>query len=151
MTRYRGAWAADEVADFLTDVTIPVRLATHRPDETMWIVTLWYRYDDETLECATWANAKIVEFLRNDSEIGFDVSTNQPPYRGVRGNGTTALSTDDDKAVLRSLIERYLGDTDSELAQWLLSDDRREVRIRIQPREIYSWDYSERMAAVAES
>jgi len=145
MPNYRGAWSRDEVEAFLEDARIPIRLATHRPDETMWVVTLWFRYANDAIECATWANAKIVEFLRNDSEIGFDISTNQPPYRGVRGNGTTSLATDRDKTVLRALLERYFGDTDSELAEWLLDDEREEIRIRIRPREIYSWDYSERM------
>lgn len=150
MTEFRGAWTADEVDDFLQEVTIPIRIATHRPDESLWVVTLWYRYRDGRFECATWANADIVRYLRNDSEVAFDVSTNDPPYRGIRGNGTTALSSDDDKAVLRSLIERYLGGTDSRLAEWLLNDAREEVRIHIRPQTIYSWDYADRMDALVE-
>ncbi|USZ77192.1 hypothetical protein NGM07_07640 [Halorussus vallis] len=78
------------------------------------------------------------------------MSVNHPPYHGVRGNGTTALSRDADKAVLRGLIERYLGDTDSDLAAWLLSEERDEVRIRISPRRMHSWDYTERMRSVVE-
>ena len=149
MTEFRGAWGADEVEAFLRRVTVPIRLATHRPDESLWVVALWYRYEKGSFECATWANADVVRYLRNDSEVAFDVSTNEIPYRGVRGNGTTSLSADRDKAVLRSLVERYLGGTDSTLARWLLEDDRDEVRIRIRPRTIYSWDYSDRMASGA--
>ncbi|MEA5386726.1 hypothetical protein VB779_06340 [Haloarculaceae archaeon H-GB11] len=48
--------------------------------------------------------------------------------------------------MLESLIVRYLGDTDSSLATWLLEDEREEVRIRIQPEVVYSWDYSDRMS-----
>ncbi|MDG5777183.1 pyridoxamine 5'-phosphate oxidase family protein [Haloarculaceae archaeon H-GB2-1] len=146
MTKFSGTWSPEEVESFLREVTIPIRIAVHRPDESLWMVTLWYRYRDGSFECATWANADVVRYLRNDSEISFDVSTNEPPYRGVRGNGVASLSPDRGKQVLESLIVRYLGDTDSSLATWLLEDEREEVRIRIQPEVVYSWDYSDRMS-----
>jgi nitroimidazol reductase NimA-like FMN-containing flavoprotein (pyridoxamine 5'-phosphate oxidase superfamily) len=150
MTEFRGSWSDEEVTTFLRETTVPIRLATHRPDESLWLVALWYRYRDGSFECATGADADVVRFLRSDSEVAFDVSTNQPPYRGVRGNGTASLSPDRDKAVLRDLVERYLGGTDSELAGRLLDDEREEVRIRINPRVVYSWDYTERMRDSAE-
>ncbi|USZ67983.1 pyridoxamine 5'-phosphate oxidase family protein [Halorussus salilacus] len=151
MTEFRGAWTETEAESFLTEQTIPIRLACHRPDESLWMVALWYRYRDGTFECATWAKADLVGYLRNDSQVAFEVSANHPPYRGVRGNGSASLSEDEGKEVLRSLIERYLGDTDSELARWLLSPEREEVRIRVHPQRAYSWDYSERMRDVAEA
>lgn len=149
MTEFRGAWGEDDVEAFLREATIPIRLATRRPDGSLWPVTLWYRYRDGALECATGANADVVRFLRHEPAIGFDISTNDVPYRGVRGTGTVEIAPDEDKAVLRALIERYLGDTDSPLATQLLDGDRKEVRLRIEPREIYSWDYSERMGQKA--
>ena len=142
----RGAWTEPEVTAFLEEATIPIRLATHRPDGSLWLVALWYRYRDGMLECATGASSDLVRFLRHDPAVAFEVSTNDVPYRGIRGTGTVELAPDDDKVVLRALLERYLGGTDSDLAAWLLDDDREEVRIRIDPHEIYSWDYSERMA-----
>ncbi len=145
MTEFRGVWDEAGVEAFLQEATIPVRLATRRPDGSLWPVTLWYRYRDGALECATGSNAAVVRFLRREPAVGFDISTNDVPYRGIRGTGTVEIAPDEDKAVLRALIERYLGDTDSPLATRLLDDDREEVRIRIEPREIYSWDYSERM------
>lgn len=150
MTDYRGAWSADEVEAFLQETTIPIRIATHRPDGSLWVVTLWYRYRDGALECATQASADVVRFLRNDPDVAFDISTNQIPYRGIRGNGTVTISDDDGKAVLRDLVDRYLGGDDSSLAEWLLGDDREEVRLRIEPHEIYSWDYGDRMGADTE-
>ena len=150
MARLLGAWDTERLEAFLTETTIPVRIATHRGDGSLWMVTLWYRYRNGSFDCATWADADIVRFLENDSEVAFDISTNDPPYRGVRGNGTAAMSPDDDKVVLRSLIERYLGGTDSSLAEWLLADDREEVHIRIQPESMYSWDYADRMAGDAD-
>lgn len=143
-----GAWTESQLDAFLEDSRIPIRLATHRWDGSLWMVALWYRYRNETFECATWANADVVRFLRNDSEVGFEISTNDPPYRGVRGNGTTAMSRDEDKTTLRALIERYLGGTESALASWLLDDDREEVRIRIHPHVLYTWDYTDRMSDI---
>lgn len=150
MTEFSGAWSAADVETFPHEATIPVRLATNRPDGSLWLVALWYRYRDGAFECATRANADVVGYLREDPAVAFDVSTNQPPYRGVRGDGTATISPDTDRAVLRSLVERYLGDTDSDLARSLLDEDRTEVRIRIEPRRVYSWDYTDRMQSVSE-
>lgn len=150
MTEFRGAWTEAEVEAFLRDATIPVRLATLRPDGSLWLVALWFRYRDGVLECATGADADLVRFLRADDRVAFDVSTNDVPYRGVRGNGTASVAPDEDVAVLRSLVERYLGGTDSRLARRLLDDDREEVRIRVDPAVVFSWDYTERMRDVAE-
>ncbi|WP_435099351.1 pyridoxamine 5'-phosphate oxidase family protein [Halarchaeum sp. P4] len=145
MTEFRGVWDESGVADFLTDAAVPMRLTTHRPDETLWTVALWYAYEDGTFACATGADADVVRFLRRDERVSFDVSVNDPPYRGVRGNGTAAVSRDEDKRLLRSLLERYLGGTESDLARELLDADREEVRIEVTPEELYSWDYTERM------
>ena len=85
----------------------------------------------------TGASATVVEYLREDPEVAFETSTNDLPYRGVRGAGTTSIAPGEDKTVLRSLIERYLGDTDSQLANYLLSPDRDEVRITIDIERTY--------------
>ena len=146
MTEFRGAWDATGVADFLHDATVPMRLTTSRPDGTLWTVALWYAYEDGRFACATSAAADVVSYLRTDDHVAFDVSVNDPPYRGVRGNGTATIGEDEDKRLLRSLVDRYLGGTDSALARRLLDDDREEVRIEIHPDELYSWDYTRRMS-----
>lgn len=87
MTTFRGAGTPDEADAFLGEVTIPIRLATHRPDGSLWLVALWYRYRDGSFERATRTNADVVGFLRDDAEVASDVSTNRPPYRGIRGTG----------------------------------------------------------------
>ncbi|QCC46558.1 pyridoxamine 5'-phosphate oxidase family protein [Halobellus limi] len=101
------------------------------------------------LRCATGADAAVVEYLRNDPEVAFEVSTNEPPYKGVRGRGTASIEPDTDKRLLRSLFERYLGGTDNDLGDFLLDPDREEVRIRIRPERLHSWDFTERMADVS--
>lgn len=146
MTDFTGTWDESQVAEFLTGVEIPIRISLQRPDGSPWIVTLWYRYRDGSFECATEATADVVKFIENEPTIGFDVSTNEIPYKGIRGYGTASIRDDGGKDVLRDLVDQYLGGRDSSLARWLLSDEREEVRIRIDPSVIYSWDYSARMS-----
>ena len=145
MVALTGDFSRDETAAFLDETTVPLRLACHTGDGHPWIVTLWYVHRDGDLYCATSDDAQVVAFVRSDSAVAFDVSTNDPPYRGVRGHGNATVKADPDKTLLREVIERYLGDTDSPLARRLLSPDRDEVRIRITPERLYGWDYTERM------
>jgi len=148
MVRYSGAWEADGVARFLDRATAPLRLACHTPNGALWVVTLWFQYADETFMCATGRDATIVEYLEHDASVAFEVSTNDPPYQGVRSNGRARIEPDTDKAVLRSLLERYLDGTDSSLAQGLLADGREEVAIFLEPDRLHSWDFTDRMRDV---
>jgi len=83
----------------LDERTIPIRLATHTPGGGLWMLSLWYRCRDGRLECVTGASATVVEYLREDPEVAFETSTNDLPYRGVRGAGTTSIAPDEDKTV----------------------------------------------------
>jgi nitroimidazol reductase NimA-like FMN-containing flavoprotein (pyridoxamine 5'-phosphate oxidase superfamily) len=148
MVALSGSWSADQVESFLADVRIPLRLSCRTPDGGLWMLSLWYRYRDGAFECATGADADVVRYLRADDGVAFEVSTNQPPYRGVRGRGRATVQSDPEKDVLRDLVERYLGGTESDLARRLLSPEREEVRIRVDPEKLYSWDFSERMRDV---
>ena len=144
-----GDWNRETTEAFLREQTIPVRLACRRPDGGLWMLSLWYRYRDDQLACATGAGARVVSYLREDPAVAFEVSTNEPPYRGVRGSGTASIEPDENKRVLRSLLERYLGGTDSALASQLLTPDRDEVQIRIDIERAYTWDFSDRMPSPA--
>jgi nitroimidazol reductase NimA-like FMN-containing flavoprotein (pyridoxamine 5'-phosphate oxidase superfamily) len=148
MVNYRGAWDREQVAAFLAETVVPVRLACRTPAGRLWMLSLWFRPDTESLQCATAADADVVRYLRADGEVAFEVSTNEPPYRGVRGNGTATVSPDEDKQLLVSLVGRYLGGTDSQLAGRLLGRERPEVELRIEPRSVYSWDFTDRMRDV---
>ena len=152
MVQYTGTWDRERGADFLADTTIPVRLACRTPSGRLWQVALWFRHREDSFECATGADADVVRFLRQQPGVAFDVSTNEPPYRGVRGYGTATVAPDHDKELLTELLQRYLGGTDSTIGQRLLADDREEVRVLVEPERVHSWDYTERMAdAVDES
>ena len=148
MPTWTGAWPEAEAERYLAEATVPIRLACRTPSGGLWMLSLWYRYDDGAFHCATGANADVVEYLRADPGVAFEISDNEPPYRGVRGSGTVTIEPDDDKVLLETLLTRYLGGTDNELATGLLAADRREVHIRIEPRKCYTWDFSERMADI---
>jgi hypothetical protein len=57
------------------------------------------------------------------------------------------VSPDADKELLRALLARYLGGTDNPTADRLLRPEREEVKIRIEPERLHSWDYSGRMGS----
>ena len=145
-----GAWDAAETEAFLDSATVPLRLSCHASGESLWMLSLWFLYREEAFWCATSANADIVDYLADDDHVAFEISTNDPPYKGVRGNGTASVESDSEKALLRDLLERYLGGTDSALADRLLSPERAEVTIRIDPDRLSTWDFSDRMPAASE-
>ena len=151
MPAVTGAWDEPAVETFLEDAVVPIRLACST-GQGLWMLSLWFDYDGGRLRCATAADADVVSFLRRDPETAFEVSTNEPPYRGVRGAGRARVEPDEDKAVLETLYDRYLDDPDREapLADVLFAPDREEARIVIEPRRLHSWDYSERMGPAVE-
>ena len=145
MPEWSGAWTAAEATAYLENATVPIRLACRTPDGGLWMLSLWYRYRDGAFHCATGADADVVGYLEHDADVAFEISDNDPPYRGVRGSGEVTIEPDENKALLRELLERYLGGTDSPLADRLLVEGREEVRLTVDPTKLYTWDFSERM------
>ena len=143
-----GPWDAEAVTRHLDAARIPMRLATLAPSGTPCVTSLWYVRRARSLWCATIGTARLVRALRVDPRCGFEVAGDQPPYRGVRGQGTARIDVAAGAEVLRALIGRYLGDETSELARWLLSRVDREVAIEIVPARLTSWDYGERMRGI---
>lgn len=148
MPTWTGAWSETEAESYLRERAIPIRLGCRTPSGGLWMLSLWYQYRDGAFHCATGADADVVRYLNADPGVSFEVSDNEPPYRGVRGAGTATIAHDDDKEQLETLLVRYLGGTDNELADRLLDADREEVRIRIDPSKLYTWDFADRMADV---
>jgi nitroimidazol reductase NimA-like FMN-containing flavoprotein (pyridoxamine 5'-phosphate oxidase superfamily) len=150
MPEYSGVWDESRVKEFLRESTIPVRLSFISADEEPWMLSLWYTYDEGVIYCATKKEANVIEHLTERPYCAFEVSTNEPPYRGVRGKGTVTISPDDNLLLLKELVERYVGNGDESFRDWLLGRDVQEVQIAIEPEKIYSWDYSDRMKGIAE-
>ncbi|SNR24271.1 pyridoxamine 5'-phosphate oxidase family protein [Halorubrum vacuolatum] len=139
-----GPWDRHRIDEFLEGARIPVRIGCRTPAGDPWIVSLWFAWDG-TIHCATGANADLIGFLSHDDHVSFEISTNDPPYRGVRGRGTATVEPDIEKTQLRALFDRYLGGTDSDLGRRLLRPEREEIHIRIEPERLHTWDFTGRM------
>ena len=140
-----GSWREAEVNAYLATSTVPLRLASTGEDGFPRVISVWYRFVEGRLVCVAHSNSLLVRLLQKSPKVGFEIAPNEPPYCGVRGQGLATVGADEGNAVLNSLLERYLGGTDSGLAKWLLSRGDDERLVVIEPVKLFSWDYSERM------
>lgn len=145
----KGPWSAAEVDEFLDRTQVPLRIACNAAMEYPLLASLWFLPADGALWCATPRSAQIAKRLERDAACAFEISLEAPPYRGVRGQGRARLHVDRGEAVLRSLLDRYVGGTRTEFARTLLAKAADEVAIEIVPRSLVSWDFTERMQNVA--
>lgn len=111
------------------------------------LFSVWFMYSDGALWCATQSTAKIAVALENNPRCAFEVAGDNPPYRGVRGQGLARVTAENATEVLTALIDRYQGNRNTSLARWLLERAKDEVAIRIDPVRVASWDYTPRMSA----
>ena len=141
-----SAWDQSRIFSFLSENTIPVRLAVIQ-DKHPLICSVWFSVDAETLviRCVSHGKSQLIKSLMADPNVGFEIALNAPPYKGVRGKGNATLTKENVSDTLQEVIVRFLGDTTSNLARWLLGRADEEYVIEITPSWITSWDYSERM------
>ena len=140
----RSAWDAEQIGGYLAAQRTPLRLSVVHRDAPL-ICSLWYLYEDGRLWCATQADALVARAVATESACGFEVANNDPPYRGIRGQGRVRLHEQGGLEMLERLVRRYLGATDTGFARWLLNRDDLEVALSIEPDWITAWDYSARM------
>jgi nitroimidazol reductase NimA-like FMN-containing flavoprotein (pyridoxamine 5'-phosphate oxidase superfamily) len=140
-------WNRAQVDRYLRETVAPIRLACIAGQGWPLVLSLWFEYDGGVLWCATHSRSHVASHLKHDGRVAFEVSPNEPPYRGVRGRGRATLEAERGDTVLRRLLRRYLGGEDSDLARWLLSRSHEELAVRIEPSSMQSWDYTRRMAA----
>lgn len=134
-----------DVEQYLAAVRIPLRLACTTPGGWPVVISLWYEYRDGRLYCASQEQAKVVAYLQHDPRCAFEVAADQPPYCGVRGQGTVTLDESRGAETLERLLRRYLGGLDNPLARKLLARRQSEVAIVIEPTSLFSWNFTSRM------
>jgi len=144
--RYKGPWSKTQIEDFLREQRIPLRLACNGASGHPVLVSLWFIALNDKIWCATPRTARVASMLARDPRCTFEVSVEKPPYCGVRGPALATLHDDRGEEILRKLIDRYLGNASSRLAQLLLARVERETAIAIEPKTLVAWDYTERMA-----
>ncbi|MGI9136944.1 MAG: pyridoxamine 5'-phosphate oxidase family protein [Candidatus Nanopelagicales bacterium] len=139
-----GPWSPDAIAEYLAGATLPIRLASvgkHFP----LVQSLWFLFDNDELLCCTQHDSVLAKRLERDNHVGFEISADAPPYRGVRGKGRARIEQGTAGDVLPRLVEKYLGSEPTDFSSWLLSRLDSEVVIRITDLSVSSWDYSSRM------
>lgn len=142
-----GSWSGSQIAGFLATARIPLRLSL-MTSKGMLIVPLWFEYLDNRLRSCSPEGSHLVRSLVQHPDVAFDLSTNDLPYRGIRGRGVARCSRAKDNAPLERLLQRYLTSTDNKLAQRLLSRTEPEAVIEIEIEWLTSWDFSSRMQRI---
>jgi len=140
-------WQAQEISAFLTETTVPLRLACQDLNGFPLICSLWFCYQDDYLWCVSQEKSYIVKRLQADSKVAFDIGVNTPPYRGIRGQGKATLLRQPAAHMLTAMLNRYHIDLNSKLAKWLIGRTDSEYAIRIDIEKISSWDYTPRMSS----
>ncbi|MGI9196215.1 MAG: pyridoxamine 5'-phosphate oxidase family protein [Candidatus Nanopelagicales bacterium] len=140
-----GPWGRADIEGFLSETTIPIRIASAGRTSPL-VQSLWFLYDEGAIWCCTQREAILTRRLIADPRCGFEVSGDQPPYRGVRGTAKAEILPDRAADMLPRLIARYLGDEPSPLADWLLSRLDREVAIRLHDLSVTTFDFTPRMS-----
>lgn len=134
--------------NIIEDTKIPIRIAFIKPDGSPNVLSLWYEQVDGKIYCATKKSAKIVSYLEQNPNCGFEIATDKPPYKGSRGSGIARILPEDGERILSLLMKKYLGDKKSNLSEYLKSNSKSEVAIEITPQNIFNYDYSKRMRGV---
>jgi hypothetical protein len=144
-------WTLEEIQVYLRNQVSPLRLAVSGGDFPL-ICSLWFEFDEagQQLLCASHKSSALVKKLQVNKRCAFEIATNEPPYKGVRGVGYVELTQTDVDKVLPRLSERFLGRSNRKLVDWLNSRYKDEFLLRVTPLRISAWDYSSRMSGKAD-
>ena len=146
-SKHYGGWSGTEIEHFLAETRVPLRLSFISKSGLL-IVPVWFVYRASCFWACSPNQSLLVNALRENPEVAFDLSTNDIPYYGVRGRGLAHCSVAPDKTALEGLLNRYLAGTDNDLAQWLLARSGAEAVIQIEVTWLTSWDFSDRMEGI---
>ena len=140
----KSAWNQTQLKEFLVSSKIPIRVSV-LDGEYPLICSVWFEYLDGKLVIVSHRGSKLAKTLVSQRKCGFEIASNNPPYRGVRGKADVLYELGNSEGTLRRIIRRYLGETNQGLASWLLSRVKDEMKFTLHPKWVTSWDYGERM------
>ena len=130
------------------DTKIPIRIGFIKSNGYPSIISLWYIDIDGKIYCATEKTAKIIQYLETNPSCGFEIASDQPPYKGSRGEGIVKIIPSKGPEILNLLIKKYLGEKESTLSKFLRGHSQNEIAIEITPTKIFHYDYSKRMKGI---
>ena len=134
-----------EIQAYLDQSLIPVRLGCVTKSGWPVVLSLWFLYEKDGLYCASQQASKVVSYLATEPRCAFEVASDQPPYCGIRGQALASIQPELGQEILERLLLRYLGSLDKPLARKLLSHAEAEVAIRLEPVNLFSWNFDRRM------
>ena len=138
----------NDLDTYLDSSRIPLRLACTTESGWPMAVSLWFKHQNGRIFCATQKSARIVSYLQNDPRCAFEIAADLPPYCGLRGQAIASIDEKMGLEILEQLLVRYLSGTDNALGRNLLAKGKDEVAIILKPVNVYTWDFSGRMADV---
>lgn len=147
--KFKGDWNQKQTEDFLAEARIPIRLAAVADSGYPVVISLWFYYAEGAFWSAVHKSSRMLKLLEANPKCAFEVATDVPPYKGVRGRAKAEVIPVHGPLILDYVITRYLGDGKSELAQWLLSRKADEVAIRLVPEHLNTWDFTSRMKGIS--
>lgn len=120
-------------------------LATYRRDGTVLLSPVWHEWRDGGFDVHLGAGGINARLLGRDPRASIVVYDDVPPYGGVELRGQARLTTEDERAVLRRLAVRYLGEREgnayADRANWA------GVVLRLEPGELRAWDFVDEYGA----
>ena len=134
------------IKKLIPDLKIPIRVGFIQSDDMPTVISLWYTYNDGKIYCASQKTAKIISYLKKNPVCGFEIAADTLPYKGMRGTGTVQILNETGAYVLDLLMEKYLGEKESNLSKFLRNNSKTEVAIEITPKQIFTYNYSKRMS-----
>ena len=81
----KSQWDESEIRRFLNNATIPMRLSFMNKNGEPMICSLWFKFIDDSLWSASHQNAYVVNQLKNNSKVSFEISTNEYPEPLAKG------------------------------------------------------------------
>lgn len=142
----KSAWNVVQIEDFLHTQKTPMRIAVLDHDDFPMICSVWHQYHEQKIYAVAHKNSKLVKKLTAHPQCAFEIAPNEPPYKGVRGQAVSAVSTLHCEETLNQLLEKFLGQGYQDLRSFLLSRSEDERVIELQLEKITAWDFSQRMS-----
>jgi PPOX class probable F420-dependent enzyme len=114
-------------------------LATYRRDGTVLLSPVWHEWRSGGFSVHLGADGINARLLRRDPRASIVVYDDCPPYSGLELRGEARLTTEDERATLRRLAVRYLGEREgnayADAASWV------GVVLRLEAGDLRVWDF----------
>ena len=116
-------------------------LAVHRPDGSVHLSPVWYRWTGAAFEVVIAPGDGKLRHLENDRRVSLLIFEAVPPFRGVEMHGVAEIRTDGVGEARLSIATRYLGAAGGRAVAVRRGD--RGVVLSLRPEEPRVWDLSE--------